>query len=130
MASALAVALWLAIPTPTAALGGQSLPHVARAQAGPTGVEPEALLIRTLLAIKNNQLDVALAEVEKVLLAYPNFRLAHLIKGDLLAARAIPLSAMGAGAGAAPERVADLRQEARARLARSQQERPADRVPR
>ena len=43
--------------------------------------EPETLLVKTLLAIRNNRLDVALAEVEKVLEAYPNFRLAHLIRG-------------------------------------------------
>jgi murein L,D-transpeptidase YafK len=86
--------------------------------------------VKTLLAIKNNQLDVALAEVEKVLQAYPNFRLAHLVKGDLLLARSQPLKAMGGAAGAPSDRVADLREEARARLARYQHERPADRVPR
>jgi len=92
-------------------------------------VEPEVVLIKTLLAIKANQLDVALAEVEKVLQAYPNFRLANLIKGDLLMSRAQPLKAMGGTSGAA-DRVADLRDEARARLARYQHERPVDRVPR
>jgi murein L,D-transpeptidase YafK len=93
-------------------------------------VEPEALLVRTLLAIKDNQLDVALAEVEKVLRAYPNFRLAHLIKGDLLLARAHPLSAMGGAPGAPADQVADFQEEARARLNRHEQERPRDRVPR
>ena len=109
---------------------GQPVQRVARTQAPPPqSVEPEALLIKTLLAIKANQLDVALAEVEKVLQGYPNFRLAHLIKGDLLLARSKPLQSMGSQAGPA-ERVADLQQEARARLARYQHERPADRVPR
>ncbi len=61
--------------------------------------------------------------------AYPNFRLAHLIKGDLLLSRAHPLKAMGGSNGSA-DRVADLRDEARARLARYQHERPVDRVPR
>jgi murein L,D-transpeptidase YafK len=37
---------------------------------------------------------------------------------------------MGGAAGVAQDRVADLQQEARARLARSQHERPGDRVPR
>ena len=92
--------------------------------------EPETLLVKTLLAIRNNQLDVALAEVEKVLEAYPNFRLAHLIRGDLLLARSQPLRTMGGAAGVAADRIAPLRQEARARLARSQYERPLDRVPR
>jgi murein L,D-transpeptidase YafK len=97
---------------------------------GPNAAEPEALLVKTLLAIRGNQLDLALAEVEKVLAAYPNFRLAHLIKGDLLLARAQPLKTMGAAAGVAPDRIAPLREEARARLARHQYERPLDRVPR
>ena len=92
--------------------------------------EPETLLVKTLLAIRNNRLDVALAEVEKVLEAYPNFRLAHLIRGDLLLARSQPLRTMGNAAGVAADRIAPLRQEARARLARSQYERPLDRVPR
>ena len=88
------------------------------------------MLIKTLLALKNNQIELALAEVEKVIQAYPNFRLAHLIKGDLLLARSQPIKSIGSAAGVAPDRVADLRDEARARLARYQHERPADRVPR
>jgi murein L,D-transpeptidase YafK len=102
----------------------------AKAQPAAPAVEPEALLVKTLLAIKDNRLDVALAEVDKVLKAYPNFRLAHLIKGDLLLARAQPLSAMGEAPGAPADRVADFRDEARARLVRHGHERPLDRVPR
>jgi murein L,D-transpeptidase YafK len=113
---------------PALVLGGQPIQQAARAQE--SLVEPDALLIKTLLAIKANRLDVALAEVEKVIQAYPNFRLAHLIKGDLLLARSQPLKTMGGAAGVSPDRVAELREEARARLARSQHERPTDRVPR
>ncbi len=98
--------------------------------AAPAGVEPDALLVKTLLAINNNRLDLALAEVEQVLKSYPNFRLAHLIKGDLLLARSQPLKTMGGATGVPLDRVADLREEARARLARSRTERPGDRVPR
>ena len=121
-------ALWATL-LPPLAVGGQPLQQVSRAGAA-AALEPEAILIKTLLAIRANQLDVALAEVEKVLQAYPNFRLANLIKGDLLLARAKPIQAMGGASGGAVDRVADLRQEARARLARSQHERPNGRVPR
>lgn len=93
-------------------------------------IEPEALLFRTLLEIKNNHLDSALKEINQVLQKYPNFRLAHLIKGDLLMARARPLTTIGNDQGAPQDRLADLRDEAKARLARHQQERPVDRVPR
>lgn len=92
--------------------------------------EAEALLFKTLLEIKNNHLDVAFSEIEQVLKAYPNFRLAHLIKGDLLLARTRPLTTIGDDQGAPPDRLADLRDEVKARLARHQQERPVDRVPR
>lgn len=91
---------------------------------------PEALLARTLLAITGAQFDIALAEIDKVLLHYPNFRLAHLIKGDLLMARTRPLSSIGNAADAPQERIADLREEAQARLVRHHQERPVNRVPR
>ncbi len=92
--------------------------------------EPDALLFKTLLEIKNNHLDAALSEINQVLKAYPNFRLAHLIKGDLLLARARPLTTLGDDQGAPPDRLADLRDEARARLARYHQKPPGDRVPR
>ena len=91
---------------------------------------PEAMLARTLLAIAGSQFDTALAEIERVIERYPNFRLAHLIKGDLLMARARPISNIGAAASAPAERIAELQEEARARLIRHQHERPLKKVPR
>jgi murein L,D-transpeptidase YafK len=127
--AAIFAALWASIPV--AAMSGKPVQQPPRSTASaPTGVEPDALLVKTLLAINNNQLDVALAEIEQVLKSYPNFRLAHLIKGDLLLARSQPLKTMGGATGVPLDRVADLREEARARLARSQTQRPGDRVPR
>jgi len=126
-----ALALALLIPISPGAVAAQAMQQLSRApSATPAAVEPDALLVKTLLAIKANQLDLALAEVEKVLHAYPNFRLANLIKGDLLFARAQPLKTVGGAAGAPSDRVADLRNEARARLARYEYERPVGRVPR
>ena len=92
-------------------------------------VEPENALIKTLVEIRNNRLATALFEVEKVLASYPNFRLANLIKGDLLLARSRPLRELGEAPNAPRERVEELRDEARVRLARYQRERPTDRVP-
>lgn len=94
------------------------------------GAEADALLFRTLREISNNRLGAALVEIDKVIDAYPNFRLAHLIKGDLLLARARPISTLGNTNHVPQERLDDLRDEARARLARYQHERPKDRVPR
>jgi murein L,D-transpeptidase YafK len=92
-------------------------------------IEPEAMLVQTLIEIRNNRLEAALAEVEKVIQSYPNFRLAQLVKGDLLLARSRPLRELGEAPNAPRDRIEDLRDEARVRLARYQFERPADRVP-
>jgi murein L,D-transpeptidase YafK len=117
------------------AMGGKPVHHppprtTVAVPAQPSNIEPEALLVKTLRAIQDNKLDLALKEVEQVIRAYPNFRLAHLIKGDLLLARAQPLKTMGGATGVPLDRVAGLREEARARLARQLHERPNDRIPR
>ena len=91
--------------------------------------EPEAMLAKTLAEISNRRPDTAMVEIEKVINAYPNFRLAHLIKGDLLMARARPISGLGDISDAPQESLEDLRDEARARVNRHQSERPKDRVP-
>jgi murein L,D-transpeptidase YafK len=90
---------------------------------------PEAMLSRTLQEVGNRRLDAAASEIDKIIRDYPNFRLAHLIKGDLLLARARPLTTVGDAAGAPLDRLEDLRAEARARSARLQQERPVGLVP-
>jgi murein L,D-transpeptidase YafK len=90
----------------------------------------EALLVKTLAEIRNNRMDNALTEIDKVIGAYPNFRLAHLIKGDLLLARARPISAMGNVSDVPQELLDDLRDEARVRIVRAHSERPKTQVPR
>jgi len=91
---------------------------------------PEALLSRTLHEVGNRRLDAAVSEIDKVIQGYPNFRLAHLIKGDLLLARARPLTTVGNASGAHGDRLEEFRAEARARLARIQSQRPDGLVPR
>jgi murein L,D-transpeptidase YafK len=91
---------------------------------------PEALLYRTLNEVGNKRIDSAISEIDKIITAHPNFRLAHLIKGDLLLARARPLTTVGNAPGAPLELLEDLRDEARARLARIHHPRPVDLVPR
>jgi murein L,D-transpeptidase YafK len=91
---------------------------------------PEALLNQVFDAISQNKLDVALTQVESLLRSNPNFRLANLIKGDLLIARARPLRALGDAPNAPRERLEDLRAEAIARLKAYRERPPADKVPR
>lgn len=92
---------------------------------------PEPLLAQVFLLIENHRWEAALEQTEMMLKAYPNFRLGHLIKGDLLLARSRPLQSFGeGGAKQARDQVADLREEAIARL-RAYRERPSDKtVPR
>ncbi|MBI3141131.1 MAG: L,D-transpeptidase family protein [Rhodocyclales bacterium] len=77
---------------------------------------PDPMLARVFAEIEQNRLDGALAQVEALVKAYPKFRLAHLIMGDLLLARAKPIQTLGNAANAPQGKLADLREEAIARL--------------
>ncbi|TCS72928.1 murein L,D-transpeptidase YafK [Sulfuritortus calidifontis] len=78
---------------------------------------PDALIAKTLEAIRASRLDEALREVDRVIAIRPDFKLAHLIKGDLLLARARPLPTLGAvSKQGADQSLSDLREEARLRL--------------
>ncbi|HEX9181664.1 MAG TPA: L,D-transpeptidase family protein [Burkholderiales bacterium] len=92
---------------------------------------PEPMLSRVVAAIEANQLSVALQRVEELIAAHPNFRLGHLIRGDLLLARSRPLETFGNVVKTVPqEKVDDLRAEALVRL-RALRDRPdAGRLPR
>lgn len=92
---------------------------------------PEPQLSKILDEIEKNRLGTALEQTEALLSQYPKFRLAHLIKGDLLLARSMPLSTFGNAKNAPQDKLADLREEAVARLKayRSRQS-TADYVPR
>lgn len=88
------------------------------------------MLAEVFTHIEQNRLDAALAQTEKLLKAYPNFRLGHLVKGDLLLARTRPLKTLGNAANAPEDKLADLREEAIARLKAYRDKPPADYVPR
>ena len=90
----------------------------------------ETSLIGIFKSIESNRLAEALARTEALIVARPNYRLAHLIKGDLLLARGQHLKTMGAAPNAPPDRVRDLREEAMARLAAYRQRPPKDAIPR
>jgi murein L,D-transpeptidase YafK len=93
------------------------LPGVAHA--APDSRETEAQLVKSLQAINDNQLDIALNEVDSLLRVNPNFKLAQLVKGDLLMAHAGVIDNFGSAANAPQEKIQDLRDEARARLQRA-----------
>jgi murein L,D-transpeptidase YafK len=92
---------------------------------------PEDRLSTVFQAIEANRPDEALKRVDALIRDHPNFRLAHLVRGDLLLARAQPLQTFGnVGKTVAAEKVDGLRAEALARL-HGIRERPAEnRLPR
>ncbi|MBS1144427.1 MAG: hypothetical protein H6R14_1833 [Proteobacteria bacterium] len=91
---------------------------------------PEETLTRIFAEIEANRLGNALQLTEGLLRQHPNYRLAHLIKGDLLLARTKPIESFGALTDAPADKVADLRAEAIVRLKGYREKPPADFVPR
>jgi len=98
---------------------------------GAAAGSPEAALSGVVEAIETNRLELAMQRVEQLIAEHPNFRLAHLIRGDLLLARARPLQTFGDVVKTVPrEGVDDLRAEVLARLHALRERPPAERVPR
>ena len=91
---------------------------ISMVQAAPDSHSTETQLAKSLQAIKNSRLDIALNEVDSLLRINPNFKLAHLVKGDVLMARAGAIDNFGSPANAPRDKIEDLRDEARARLQR------------
>lgn len=91
---------------------------------------PEPMLDQVFAHIEQNRLDAALGQTERLLKAYPNFRLGHLIKGDLLMARSRQIKTLGNVDNAPQDKLADLREEAIARLNAYRGKPQADYVPR
>src|SRR5690348_8058331 len=91
---------------------------------------PEAMLIKTFEQIAESRMDSAMNGIDELLKSNPNFRLAHLIKGDLLLARARPINDLGNTAEVPEQHIADLRDEARVRVQRHRQPVPRHLVPR
>ena len=86
----------------------------AAAQGPPPGLadDVETALMGIFKAIEANRLTEAFARTEALIAGRPNYRLAHLIKGDLLLARGRPIRTMGAAPNASPEQLRDLRGDA------------------
>ncbi|MDY7578628.1 L,D-transpeptidase family protein [Herbaspirillum sp. RTI4] len=84
---------------------------------------PETLLRSIYKDMAADRLSSAQAKADALVQAYPNFRLGHLVRGDLLMMHARPVNTLGAVADAPPEKLKDLRAEAIVRL-KSQQHRP------
>ena len=85
----------------------------------------EPLLNKALDAIGKQRFDAALTHIDHLLRVQPNFRVAHMIRGDLLLAKVRPLTTVGNAPRGAEDRFVELREEAIARL-RALRDRPTD----
>ncbi|MBE9610708.1 L,D-transpeptidase family protein [Chitinilyticum piscinae] len=75
---------------------------------------PEQRILAAIDAIRAGQIADATATVEALLLEQPNYRLAHLLRGDLYAMRAMAIRGIGGGLDnkEVAAQLEDLRQEA------------------
>ncbi len=110
---------------------GLAVPSLSGAAATAAKPEPEHVLEGVFDAIEQNRLDLALTRVDALLTQYPNFRLAYLIRGDLLLARTRPLKTFGdVSKGFPRDRLASLRAEALARVQAMRDRPPSKELPR
>jgi len=84
----------------------------------PSKQDPELLLVDIYKDLRASQLSEAQAKADALVLAYPNFRVGHLIRGDLLLMHTQSVTALGAGisSSAPADKLKNLRDEARVRL--------------
>lgn len=90
--------------------------------------EIEGALVRAIVGLKQSGLRQAMEEIDKAIARSPNYKLAHLVKGDMLMARAGKPVAFAA-LSAPPNSVSDLQQEAKVRLQRYLDAPRVDEVP-
>lgn len=109
---------------------GLTAPVIAGATRTYSDAGPEAMLARVYAEIERNRLDAALESTERLIRTHPNFRLAHLIRGDLLLARGRGIKSFGDAVNAPADKLAELREEAIARLKGYSDKPPANYVPR
>jgi murein L,D-transpeptidase YafK len=90
--------------------------------------EVEGALVRAIVGLRESGLRHAMGEIDKALARNPNFRLGHMVKGDMLMARAGRPVAFASSAAAAGS-VAHLQDEARVRVKRYVDAPPVDYMP-
>lgn len=89
----------------------------------------ENLLVKSLLEVTQGKNEQALKTVDELISKTPNFKLAYLVRGDLLMAQAQNLQAFGNPNINQTEAVRDLQDEARVRIERYLSNENLDKVP-
>ncbi|WP_018151914.1 L,D-transpeptidase Cds6 family protein [Leeia oryzae] len=90
---------------------------------------PEEQLIRVISFMRQGDLENAQRMLNQLLTEYPNYKLAHLIQGDLLLARQQPISNLGNLTAIQQDALNDLRHEAKVRIGHYTADVPADQIP-
>lgn len=97
---------------------------------GPDKPDPDVMLINIYKDLANSRLAQAQQKADKLVEAYPTFRLGQLIRGDILMMHARPVTGFGIASHASNDKLADLRNEAMVRI-KSLRDRPdPDLIPR
>jgi murein L,D-transpeptidase YafK len=78
--------------------------------------DTEGLLVKSLIEITQGQTRAAQDTLDELIRLAPNFKLAHLVRGDLLMAHAREINGFGGAPDASREAISDFREEARVRL--------------
>ncbi len=89
----------------------------------------ENLLVKSLLEVTQGKNQQALNTVDELISKTPNFKLAYLVRGDLLMAQAQSLQAFGSANANQTEAIKDLQDEARVRIDRYLSHENLDKVP-
>lgn len=89
----------------------------------------ESLLIKSLLEISEGKNQQALDTINQLISSTPNFKLAHLVRGDLLMAQAKLLPAFGSSDINQTDKIKDLQEEARVRVERYLSQQSQERQP-
>jgi len=93
------------------------------------GLDADRQLVNSMLAISQGRMPEALIAVDQLTQQHSNFRLAQLIKGDLLLARAQPLHTLGNTGSTRNAELEQLRDEARQRVRAATDSPPDDKIP-
>jgi murein L,D-transpeptidase YafK len=93
------------------------------------GLDADRQLANSLLAISQSRMPEALSAIDQLTRLHPNFRLAQLVMGDLLLARAQPLQTLGNTGNARSADLDLLRDEARQRVRALTDSLPNDKIP-
>jgi murein L,D-transpeptidase YafK len=89
----------------------------------------ERLLVKGLLEISEGKTKQALNTIDQLIQSVPNFKLAYLVRGDLLMAQAKYLQSFGSADNNPTEAINDLQDEARARIERYLSKQVKDKQP-